>query len=283
MPELSTIPITSLDDPRVAAYANIKDRQLRFPGGVAHDSRGEFADGSFIAEGELVVKLLVASRFRTRSVLLTPTRVATMRAELERLPAGTPIYVADASVMDAIVGFNIHRGVLACGERGAPMSLEALLAAAPRGLVILEGLTNHDNVGAMFRNVAALASGFGVLLSPTCCDPLYRKAIRVSMGHALRIPFAFADEWPAAIVSVAGRGYEVLALTPDARAENLKAIASPQKPAILLGSEGPGLTSEAMSAATRRVRIPMAGDTDSLNVAVAGAIAMFVLGNEGGS
>lgn len=280
MPAPSPIPIDDLRDPRVAPYANVKDRQLRRAEGSAHEPRGEFLDGTFLAEGELVVRALLRSRFRTRSVLLTPTRLDAMRDALESLPEGTPVYVAPQPVMDSIVGFPIHRGVLACGERGSALPIDALLDASPRGIVVLEDLTNHDNIGAMFRNVAALAEGFGVLLSPRCADPLYRKSLRVSMGHVLRVPYAWADPWPDAIDSVKARGHEVLALTPDPRADDIHAACARtrSKVALLLGSEGPGLTAAAMARADRRVRIPMAPGTDSLNVAVAGAVALALLG-----
>lgn len=259
-------PISDPADPRVAEYTNLPARAAvpREIGGL---------DGPFIAEGELVVEQLLASRFGVRSVLTTPARAARMGASL----AGRRVYVAPQEVIERIVGYEFHRGVLACGERAGGVAASQVIREA-RALVVLENVSNADNVGSLFRSVAALgAGGTGVLLSPGCCDPLYRKALRVSMGHALRVPFAPALPWPHVLEDVREQGFTIVALTPAGDALPLGAWAGAHpgsRVALLLGAEGPGLTDEAMAMATQRVRIPMTPGVDSLNIAVAGAVAL---------
>jgi tRNA G18 (ribose-2'-O)-methylase SpoU len=215
-----------------------------------------------------------------------------MRSALDCLPPGTPVYLAPQDLMNAVVGFNIHRGVLASGYRPTPPLLQSLLAASA-ALVILEDLANHDNMGGIFRAAAALAGpanphaphadagpaprGASILLSPRCCDPLYRKAIRVSIGAALRIPFARLEPWPEALAAIKSAGFSLVALTPDPAAVPIDHLAPPPRPALLLGAEGPGLTPGALAAADLRVRIPINPATDSLNVVVAAAIALHRL------
>jgi tRNA G18 (ribose-2'-O)-methylase SpoU len=286
--DLQTTPITSLSDPRVCDYAGLRDAQLR----QLAAAPGE-APGIFIAEGELVVRQLIASLLRIRSIFLTPPRLETMRDALERLAPDVPIFLADQPLMNGIVGFNIHRGILAAGQRPAAPSLDGLLAASA-ALVILEDLANHDNVGGIFRAAAGLAGipslhtdgppgGASVLLSPRTCDPLYRKAIRVSMGTALHIPFARLSPWPEALASVKGR-FTLVALTPDSGATPIDRIPDRiHRPALLLGAEGPGLTPQALAAADLRVRIPIDPRVDSLNVVVAAAIALHHLCRQAGT
>jgi tRNA G18 (ribose-2'-O)-methylase SpoU len=276
------VPITSIDDPRVEDYRAVKARQVRpSAGSLPPDHSGEFLNGTFLAEGELVVRLLLNSRFRTRSVFLTSTRLETLKGDLERLPPETPVYVADQSVMSGVVGFDIHRGVLASADRGDLNTLSALLASRPAGLVLLEDLANADNVGAIFRNCAALAPGFGIVLSPACCDPLYRKAIRVSMGHILHVPFALTSDWERALSMVKDSGYALIALTPGEKSVPIHDLAPhriPARPALLLGTEGAGVSDLAKHLADVRVVIPMSLGVDSLNVGVAAAIALHRLG-----
>lgn len=281
-PELNIIPIQSLDDPRTAEYRAIRDAHLRQ---FASDSDGP-PEGVFIAEGELVVRQLIDSRFRTRSILLSPQRLTTVRDCLERLPPQTPIFLADQTVMNGIVGFNIHRGILAAGDRPSEPDLDSLLKASS-SLAILEDLSNHDNVGGIFRCTAALAGiplapllqGPAILLSPRCCDPLYRKAIRVSVGTALRVPFARLAPWPDRLQDVRRAGFALLALTPDSAAIPIDRLGLPAnlRPALLLGAEGPGLTPPALASADVRVRIPISAGVDSLNVVTAAAIALHRL------
>jgi tRNA G18 (ribose-2'-O)-methylase SpoU len=267
---LNLIEITDLADPRVADYAEMRDAELR------HRETGESPGGRFMAEGELVVRRLIDSACRPLSILLTPTRLGTLREALDLLPDGTPVYVADQRLMNSIAGFNIHRGVLASAERPRPADPVALLRHC-RLLLALENLTNHDNVGGIFRSVAALAgAGAGILLSPGCCDPLYRKSIRVSMGHVLHVPFATLDPWPGGLGRARAAGWTILALTPAPDAISIESLTvSPgDRLLLLLGSEGPGLTPGATAASDRRVRIPISPDVDSLNVGIAAAIAM---------
>ncbi len=269
---LHPVMIDDWSDPRVAVYAGLRDAERRI------DRLGRQA-GHFIAEGEGVVRVLVASPYRVRSVLVTPRRLETVADALEALEPGTPVYVVEQPLMNRLVGFNIHRGILAIGDRGPEHSPESLIATS-RTLVMLENLSNHDNVGGIFRSVAALAPGAAVLLSPGCCDPLYRKSIRVSMGRALTVPFARAHDWPFGLKSVRAAGFEVIALTPSPGAEPIDRVQTgPGRIAMLLGAEGEGLSAGALELADRSVRIPLAPGVDSLNVSVAAAIALHRLGN----
>ncbi len=291
---MDIIPINSLDDPRLKPYANMRDAELA-QRTDPHDPRrhGELG-GLFVAEGELVLERLLASPFPTESVLLAEGRLERLRDRLERLHAGTPVFVAPQALLSQIVGFNMHRGVLAMGRRTDPYPLDSLLARQGP-LLILEDLVNHDNLGGVFRNAAGLGGpGSAILLSPRCADPLYRKSLRVSMGHALTVPFSRSRDWTADLARLAAAGWELLALTPSAEATDLEALAPTHKgpqpsfpppsprQALLLGSEGPGLTEGTLKLA-RPVRIAMppgpSGEViDSLNVAMAAGIALYSLG-----
>jgi tRNA G18 (ribose-2'-O)-methylase SpoU len=273
------VAIDSLADPRLAPYANLRDAELHQRADPLHPG------GLFIGEGELVVRRLLESRYATHSVLVTPTRVKTMRDALGALPEHVPVYVVPQGVMNGIVGFNIHRGVLALGARPAPVMLgvddlpEAVRAA--RVLVVMEDLTNHDNVGSIFRNVAALAGAgqSAILLSPRCADPLYRKSLRVSVGHALTVPFARVGGWPGAIGGLRAAGWRVVALGTRADAHDLDPASGPRpgKLCLVIGSEGPGLGERTLAAADEIVRIPMAAGVDSLNAATACAVALAAM------
>ncbi|MGH7402232.1 MAG: TrmH family RNA methyltransferase, partial [Candidatus Rokuibacteriota bacterium] len=232
------------------------------------------------AEGRLVVRrLLEASRFRARSLLLTPRALDDLRDLLAGDDA-PPAYLASAETIRAVVGFKFHRGCLAAAARGAPLRPEALIEPpGARTLLALEELADPDNVGAVFRNAAAFQAA-GVLLSPGCADPLYRKAIRVGMGATLSIPFARTD-WRGGLERLRAAGYTLVALTPDRDAEDISAVEGrgplPRRLALLVGAEGPGLGASTRAAADRRVRIPMAAGADSLNVATACGIALHRL------
>lgn len=258
MPELVTDPA----DPRLADFRDLSaaDRRPDRPGGR----------GLVIAEGVPVVRRLLASPYPLRAVLGVPGRLAALAADLAGVDA--PVYQASADVMAETVGFHLTRGVLASADRAPEPAADDLLADARRVLVP-EGVNDHENLGALFRNAAALGVE-GVLLGPRCADPLYRRSVRVSMGHVLRVPFARLASWAA----LRAAGFTVLALTPHPPAVPLSTV-DPAVPraALLVGSEGPGLTAEALAAADLRVRIPMAGGVDSLNVATAAAIAMHHL------
>lgn len=273
-------PIHDRDDPRVACYLNQKDAWLR----AAHNPEASSGtpgtpggDGWFMAEGSLVVEHLLASGYPVESVLVAEGRAEGVAGLLGRVPDGVPVYVAARGVMETIVGFDVHRGLLAVGRR-RPARDPVELARGCRALVVLEDLANHDNLGSVFRSAAVLGgAGMGVLLSPRCCDPLYRKALRVSMGHALRIPFAVVDDWPEGLGSVAALGFELIALDPAPDAERIDRMAIPAKPALILGAEGPGLSPGVRAMAHRRVVIPQMPGADSLNIGVAAGVALHRL------
>lgn len=276
-PGLHLIPVQKLtDDPRLAPYANLKDSQLA---NLRDGTPGPDPSGLFIAEGKTVIDLLIASRFRTHSLLIAQPRLQAMLPSLRPLPRGTPVFVASSSVMNDIVGFDIHRGALACGARGSPADPDTLAKTASSA-IILEDLTNADNVGAVFRNAAALGGPSPIIfLSPRSCDPLYRKALRVSMGHALRVPFATLSPWPQALDTLTSAAFTTIALTPAGDAPDIRAIKLPPatRPALILGTEGAGLGAAALSRAMLRARISMTPGVDSLNVAVAAAVALHSL------
>ncbi|MCJ2043397.1 RNA methyltransferase [Methylobacterium sp. J-078] len=240
--------------------------------------------GRFIVEGEVTLRVMLSARarFGLESVLLAPERLAGLVDALARLPGDVPVYTATKPVMSAITGFPIHRGVLGVGLRGAevPGGLNADLPPAPASALVvgLVGLTNHDNVGGLFRNAAAFGAD-AVLLDAGTCDPLYRKAIRVSAGAALIVPFLRLADVDAILAFAERHALEPLALSPGG-AETLAALAPPARTLLLLGSEGPGLPPDLMMR-LRTLRIPMAPDFDSLNVATAGAIALHHLARTG--
>jgi tRNA G18 (ribose-2'-O)-methylase SpoU len=264
-------PVVDALDPRLSDYRNVPDPELLHRHNV------------FIAEGRLVVRRLIEQRrLEVRSLLLTPPAFDGLQDVLSQLEASTPIFLAPQALMDGVVGFNIHRGCLAAGVRPAPPRLDDLLA--PPGedslIVVLEGVGNADNVGAVFRNAAAFGAS-AVLLAPGCCDPLYRKAIRVSVAGTLQVPFAWLEPWPVGLLRLRDAGFALIALTPDRTAEQFvdteRRGHGPRRIALLLGSEGEGLTPQVQQMADRRVRIPIAPGVDSLNVATAAGIALHRL------
>jgi len=256
-------------DPRVAAYRDVRERDL-----VGREGR-------FIAEGEVVLRLLLASRrFETESILIADNRVETLAPLLETRAPGVPVHLATRRVLDEIAGFPLHRGILAVGRRGPDLSPESLLDAAPeRAVVVMAvGIGNHDNIGGIFRNAAAFGAS-GVVLGSDCCDPLYRKAIRVSVGAALTVPFAKMERGVDPVDLARSRGFEPLALSP-AGSISLASLPPPARAAVILGSEGPGLPEDVIARATA-VSIPMAQGFDSLNVAVTAGIVLFHLTRAG--
>jgi tRNA G18 (ribose-2'-O)-methylase SpoU len=232
--------------------------------------------GIFTVEGRLSVEALLASRYPVRSVLVAEEHEARM-AQL--LVTEGPVYSLPSAAMADVTGVHFHRGVLAVGERTPLPSVAALVAGAAR-LLVLEAVNDHENIGALFRNAAAFGVD-GIVLDPTTADPLYRRATRVSLGHVLHVPFARVDDggWPDALVDLQEAGLAILALTPRSDAEPIDEVAreAPARLALLLGAEGPGLSAGAMARADRLVRIPIARAVDSVNVATAGAIALFAL------
>lgn len=260
-----TIPITDPDDPRIAAYRHVRERDL-----VGRTGR-------FIAEGEVVLRvLLTASRHGVESLLIADKRLGALAPLLARVPEGVPVYAAGQTVLDTVAGFPLHRGILALGRRAPMPSADDLLAGlGPRALVaVLVGIGNHDNVGGIFRNAAAFGAD-AVILDAESCDPLYRKAIRVSVGASLMVPFARLERGTDVVDLLAGRGFEPLALSP-AGTIPLARLVRPPRAAILLGAEGPGLPADVLARA-RTVRIPMADGFDSLNVATASGIVLHHL------
>ncbi|MGE0041589.1 MAG: TrmH family RNA methyltransferase [Vicinamibacterales bacterium] len=254
--------IISADDPRIADY-----HLVAAPGEL-------MARGLFVVEGRLVLpRLLEAPGLRARSVLVTPAAAASLGALLAAAPA--PVYIASREVMSRVAGFDIHRGCLALAERPAPAPLDALPLQRLRRVLVLEGVSNPDNIGGIFRSAAAFDVD-GVVLGPGCGDPLYRKAIRTSMGATLGVPFVDAGAWPGALGRLRAAGLALVALTP-AGADPLPALQPGGRVALVVGAEGPGLTPAALAEADHRVRIPTSGRVDSLNVATAAAIALYAL------
>ncbi|WP_029137741.1 TrmH family RNA methyltransferase [Nakamurella lactea] len=256
-------------DPRLDDFRDLSraDRRPDRPGGR----------GLVIAEGAVVVRRLLTSRYPVRAMLGVARRYEELAGDLGAAGETAPYYVASAELMAQVVGFHLNRGVLATADR-APMPDAATLLAGAGAVAVLEGVGDHENLGGVFRNAAALGID-GVLLAAGCSDPLYRRSVRVSMGHVLAVPFAELAGWPGdGMELLHANGFVVVALTPRESAVPLSlADLGGRKPAVLLGSEGPGLTDAAIEAADLRVRIPMSGGVDSLNVATAGAVAFAAL------
>ncbi|MFN2608928.1 MAG: TrmH family RNA methyltransferase [Acidimicrobiales bacterium] len=262
------VTVTDPADPRVADFVGLTDPELR-----RRRERGDGDGGFFVAEGDVVLRQLVRSPYRVRSFLLTPGRLHALGPELAGVDA--PVYVAAQSVMDAVAGFHLHRGSLASADR-RPLPDAADLVVGADLVVVAEGVNDHENLGALFRNAAAFGAG-AVLLDPTTADPLYRRSVRVSAGQVLRMPFARAGPWPAALAGLVALGFEVLALTPAAGAVDIRSVPRRPRQALVVGAEGPGLSRVALAAASRPVRIAMAPGVDSLNVATAAAVALHHL------
>lgn len=260
------IRIEDPSDPRIAAFRDIRERDLTG------------REGLFVAEGEVVLRVLASpdSRCEPVAMLLAENRVRALEDVLAAWPASAPVHVAAQPVLDAIAGFHLHRGILALGRKPAPVALPDLLAGLPPDAVVVGacGIGNHDNMGGLFRNAAAFGAG-AVLLDDRCCDPFYRKAIRVSVGAILRTPMATSLPADRMVEALAAADFEILALTPSAD-ERLRDVRPGGRTAILLGSEGPGLD-PALIARCRAVGIRMAGGFDSLNVAATSAVALHHL------
>ena len=260
---MAVIRVEDPQDPPAAAFADVRERDLTGRHGL------------FIAEGEVVLRVLAspASRCRPIAVLIAERRAASLADILAGLPDDVPVYTAPQPVLDRIAGFHLHRGILALGEKPAPIALDSFLAAAPNEAVLVAacGIGNHDNMGGIFRAAAAFGAA-GVLLDDSCCDPFYRKAIRVSVGAVLRTPFVAGLDAGAMLDELKAAGFRVLAMTPAASAP-LHLTPRGGRVAIVLGAEGPGLPAELLDRCDS-VGIPMSGGFDSLNVATAGAIAL---------
>ena len=265
----SPIAITALDDPRVSHYQRLADPAQLVERGL------------FVAEGRLVVRQLLELRqWNVHSILLTPAAVDNLTDVLPLTNA--PTYVITQALMNDIAGFNIHRGCLALAHRrkveatpslGLPV-LDRIATGPLSRVLVMEGVSNPDNVGGLFRTAAAFGADL-VVLGPSCGDPLYRKAIRTSMAATLVVPFVTAPQWPGAITDLRTDGFTVAALTPQPKALALREVPRCARLALVVGAEGDGLSEAAMAAASYRVRIPMTSAIDSLNVTTAASIAMY--------
>ena len=252
--------ITDSDDPRLNDFRALADADVR------PDRRGVV-----IAEGVSVVERLLGSPYPVRAVVGVAGKLDLLRPALEA--AGATAYLVDKWVLSDAVGFRVTRGVLASADRPAPLEAAQLVTAARR-VVVLEQLNDFENLGAVFRNAAAFGVD-AVLLDPRTADPLYRRSVRVSMGHVLRVPFARLPEpWPGGLDLLRDKGFRVLALTPGPTARTLRSLPVPDRWAVMVGAEGDGLSPAALAAADEQVRIPMAPGVDSLNVATAAAVAL---------
>lgn len=257
--------IATLDDPRMADYRAVTNPEALVRAGL------------FVAEGRFVVsRLLRLGAFRVRSLLLTTAASEALAGELHarRSDEAAAVYVVTQPIMNAVVGFNIHRGCLAIAERPPVRTLDAVALDTVSRAIVLEGVSNPDNIGGIFRSAAAFAADL-VVLGPGCGDPLYRKAIRTSMAATLQVPFAAAGAWPDALSTLRTHAIKLLALSTEERARPLTEVARRAgRVALLVGNEGSGLTSAALAAADQQVRIRMSPQVDSLNVTVAASIAM---------
>ena len=256
-----------VDDPRLAAYRSVSDGELLRRRNL------------FVAEGRLVVSRVIEAGHRIESLLLNDASCRGLEGLIGRLPPDLPIYICPTGQFTEITGFNLHRGCLALAERPPDRPLRSVLDERDL-LLVLEGVTDADNVGGAFRNAAAF--GAGVVLGGACCDPLYRKAIRTSMGSVLRTPYARVRDWPGGLETVRRAGFTIVALTPREDAIDLAACMRGRigkRLALLAGTEGAGLTPAARSLADVNVRIPISRDVDSLNVATAAAIALYYFTN----
>ncbi|ORB72595.1 TrmH family RNA methyltransferase [Mycobacterium scrofulaceum] len=254
------------DDPRLDDFRDLNsvDRRPDLPSGK----------GLVIAEGVLVVQRMLASRFTPHALLGTERRLAELAGDLAG--RAVPFYRTSAEVMAQAVGFHLNRGVLAAARR-VPEPTVAGLVEGARTVAVLEGVNDHENLGSIFRNAAGLGVD-AVVFGSGCADPLYRRAVRVSMGHALLVPYARAADWPAELKMLKQKGFRVLAMTPDSTAcvlPEVMAAARDEPVAVVVGAEGPGLTPATLRLSDVRVRIPMSGGTDSLNVATAAALAFY--------
>ncbi len=251
-------------DPRVDPYRSLSDADLLRDRGL------------FVAEGRLVVeRVLRSGRYRLVSALMNAASVSALGPLLDAVAPDVPVFRIGTSAFESITGYNMHRGCLALVNRPATMTWEEAVGDS-RLVVVLEGITDADNVGGVFRNAAAFGAG-AVLLSPTCCDPLYRKAVRTSMGAVLTVPFARVEPWADELPRLRAAGFAVVALTPNEPAIRLDAFvrtAAAPRVALMAGTEGAGLTTAAEAAAEYRVRIPIRDRVDSLNVSVAVAVAL---------
>jgi tRNA G18 (ribose-2'-O)-methylase SpoU len=260
--------LESADDPRVSDYTQLTDVHLR--------KVREPAEGMYIAESSRVLRRALAAGHVPRSFFLAEKWLADLTDVFDRFP-DVPVYVGSAGLLEEITGFHLHRGAMAAMHRPAPVPLPELLAGARR-VAVLEDIVDHTNVGAIFRSAAALGVD-AVLVSPRCGDPLYRRSVRVSMGTVFQVPWARLESWPGDLAALREQGFTVAAmeLTGDAVDLDELAARNPDKLALVLGTEGAGMSAETLAAVDLAVRIPMRAGVDSLNVAAASAVAFWEL------
>jgi tRNA G18 (ribose-2'-O)-methylase SpoU len=257
--------IDNPSDPRLADYTDLTDVELR--------RRREPAEGLFMAEGEKVIRRSLDAGYPLRSILLTERWLDVMSDVIAH--ATGPVYVATPALVEEVTGYHVHRGALAAMGR-KPLPEPARLLHGTGRIAVFEGFVDHANLGAAFRSAAALGIG-AILLSPDCADPLYRRAVKVSMGAVFSVPYSRFAEWPGGLAELRAAGYRILATTPDERATPLDEVPPEhfERCALMLGSEGHGLSRRALDAADEWVRIPMAAGIDSLNVAAASAVVFY--------
>jgi tRNA G18 (ribose-2'-O)-methylase SpoU len=255
------------EDPRVADYRRLTDVEWR--------TNFEPGAGLFLAEGEKVILRALAAGYRPRSALMAEKWLPGLDAPLAA--SGCPVMVAEDPVMRSIVGFRLHRGALAAFERAVLPQVDDLVAGAHR-LLLLEDLVDHTNVGLIMRTAAAFGID-AVLVSPKCADPYYRRSVKTSMGAVLTMPWTVAGPWPGTLTSLSRAGFTLLGLTPDPAAVDIRRwrAGDGERLALLLGTEGGGLTIESLAAVDVWLRIPMTSRVDSLNVAAAAAVACYAV------
>ena len=265
------VPVDDPADPRIEEFLGLRDHDLR----RRRESPGGDLAGVFIAEGDVVVERAVRAGYRLRSVLVDATRRHPLP---DAIGPDVPVYAAGPDVVRAITGMGVHRGAMASLDRRPAPPLSEVLAPATR-IVVLENVSNPTNLGVIARSARGLGAD-ALVLDPSCCDPLYRRASRVAMGELFSFPWARTARFPEGLDPLVDAGFNLLALTPDPAAASIDDLRldPEEKVALVLGAEGPGLTEETMDRIGRRVRIPLHGDVDSLNVGAAAAIACYVLG-----
>lgn len=275
---MARIDISDPSDPRLSDYLGLTD--------VARRSRHEPGMGIYIAESETVIRIAVEAGHQVKSMLMAERWLEPLADLLPSIEGAEPdrvsVFIADYDLLEQVTGFNVHRGALAAMHRPALISLDSLLDSlvsitSPR-IAILDGLVNHTNVGAIFRSAAALGAD-AVLISPQCADPLYRRSIRVSMGTVFQVPWTRFDSWSLLRSALVARGYEVVGLALGETSQSIEMYANscPSRLAMVLGTEGSGISEEALGICDALVQIPMRGDVDSLNVAAASAVAFWAL------
>lgn len=264
------IEVQDLSDPALDVYARLTEPQLR--------NRREPEMGIFIAESLKVIRVALDAGCAPRSLLMTKRHLRGQGREIVDRCADVPVYTAEEAVLEELTGYPVNRGMLCAMARPAPVAPETVCAGARR-VAVLEGIADATNVGAIFRSAAALGMD-GVLLTPNCCDPLNRRAVRVSMGTVLQLPWAYVDGWPReGLERLRALGFETLALAlaDESLSVDEPALARAERLALVLGAEGDGLAPRTIAACDRTVRIPMKNGVDSLNVAAAGAVAFWQL------